>query len=196
MRSISAKVWRSRWREPSGRDDAGQREIHALARERRLLGRRLRRPAASSSSRCSTCARSSFRQLADGGRSAGGAVLSQFSVMRVSTPDLRPSHASRSSFQRRFVRGTAASAVELLAHLVEHGARRPRRRRRPARPASWLSDRSPWNGREAYARLRAASGAASASAALACAAICANARGILARPGRRAPCDRSRRRRP
>ncbi len=34
------------------------------------------------------------------GRSAGDAVLSQFSVMRVSTPDLRPSQASRSAFQR------------------------------------------------------------------------------------------------
>ena len=79
--------------------DAGQREVDVIAGLRLLFPRPLRFRCDAASSAASTWALSLFSSWPTTRLSSGGAGLSQLSVMSVSTPDLRPSQASRRVFQ-------------------------------------------------------------------------------------------------
>src|SRR5579859_362444 len=96
--SICCKTWRIRWCEPRGRRTPGRERStrsRAPADSAAPASTDLRR----SSIVDSTCARIWFSSWPTARLSCGVAGLSQLSVMSASTPDLRPSQASRNRFQ-------------------------------------------------------------------------------------------------
>ena len=122
---------------------ARKREVFAFARQRRLSAA-ASIAARRDSSAASTCALSALSACPTARFSSGFAGLSQFSVMRVSTPDLRPSQAPRSSSHCAAFCFASSSARIDFAHR-RTGEPLPRRRRRPVQRASSLSGRSSWD---------------------------------------------------
>src|SRR5215472_3982948 len=98
MSSISSKTWRMRWCEPMGRMTPGRERT-----TRSLVEAADSTPDSRAAWRAAicavTCARRSFRAAPTARLSSGVAGFSQLSVINVRTPDLRPSHWSRKSFQ-------------------------------------------------------------------------------------------------
>src|SRR5579884_1810285 len=98
MSSISSRTWRRTWWEPAGRMTPG-RERSTRSRARAVCSAPDSSAARRASICASTCARRSLSAAPTARFSSGGAGFSQLSVICVRTPDLRPSHASRKSFQ-------------------------------------------------------------------------------------------------